>query len=91
MLRTAYGKDSMSKSQAFEWFSKFKCGVTSVQKTKENVDQEREVILNDRSITIREISDTLGLLLGNIQSFLTGDLKLRRIAAKFVPASFQMI
>ncbi|KAJ9583151.1 hypothetical protein L9F63_022502 [Diploptera punctata] len=31
MLRTAYGEEAMGKSQAFEWFSKFKRGVTSVK------------------------------------------------------------
>ncbi|PSN32414.1 hypothetical protein C0J52_17540 [Blattella germanica] len=100
MLRTAYGEESMGKSQAFEWFSKFKRGVTSVHdagcsgqptssKTQENVDRVREIVLNDRRFTIREISDALGLSFGSVQNILTDDLNMRRIAAKFVLSSDQ--
>lgn len=96
MLRTAYGEEAMGKSQAFEWFSKFKRGVTSVKdenrlgrptssKTNKNIDRVREMVLNDRRITIRELSDALALSFGSVQSILKDDLNMRRIAAKFVP------
>ncbi|PSN53698.1 hypothetical protein C0J52_02226 [Blattella germanica] len=82
MLRTAYGEESVGKSLAFESFSKFKRGVT---KPQENVDRVREIVLNDKRITIQEISDALGLSFGSVQNISTDDLNMRRIAAKFVP------
>jgi hypothetical protein len=63
----------------FEWFSKFRSGVTSVEnakhlgcpsmsKTDENVDQVKKLVLENRKIVICEGANVLGIRSGSVQS-----------------------
>jgi hypothetical protein len=56
----------------------------STSKTTENVEEIRELIHENRRRTIHELADTLGISYG-VGQFLTENLDMRRIAAKFVP------
>lgn len=47
-----------------------------------------ELINSDRSLTIREIHEDLGISIGSCHSILTSDLWIRRVVAKFVPRLF---
>ena len=96
MIQTAFGVDCMSRSRVFEWFARMKDGRTSVDddprsgrpstsKTSENIAAVQDLILSDRRLTIREISEELDLSFGSVQALLTEDLGMRRVAAKFVP------
>jgi hypothetical protein len=42
-------------------------------------------MLDNQRITIRELSDELGLLFCLVQSNMTEDLGMKRIAVKFIP------
>jgi AraC-like DNA-binding protein len=50
------------------------------------IDKVRSAVLDNRRITIRELSDELGLSFGSVQSILTEDLGKNRVSAKFVRA-----
>ena len=45
----------------------------------------REVIRADRRLTIREVAVEVRIAFGTCQKILTEDLRMRRVAAKFVP------
>jgi len=96
MLQQAYGDDAMGRSATFEWYSRFKNGRMSIEddersgrpcssNTAENVERVRVAVHEDRRRTINDISDIVGISFGSCQKILTDDLKMRRIAAKFVP------
>ena len=96
MIREAFGDQSLSRTQCFEWHSRFKRGRTSVEDdersgrpctstTAENVEKIRQIIHGDRRLTICEICDMVGISFGVCQAILTDNLNMRRIAAKFVP------
>jgi len=80
----------------YKWFERFRNGCESAEdeersrcpstsKTQENVERVSEMILSNRRLTIREISEDLNISYGSVQNILTTDLNMRRASAKFVP------
>ncbi|XP_008180994.1 daple-like protein [Acyrthosiphon pisum] len=60
-------------------------GRPSTSKTNETVARVREIIRNNRRLTIREVAEDVEITYGLCQEILTNDLGMSRIAAKFVP------
>ncbi|VVC38893.1 Transposase, type 1 [Cinara cedri] len=86
----------MSRTRVFEWFKRFKEGRTTVESEKregrpstsrneEMVQKIRTAIRGNRRLTIMELSNEFQISFGSIQTILTTDLDMRRVAAKFVP------
>jgi hypothetical protein len=94
MLRQAYGDEAMSRTQCFEWHRRFKGGRTSLEDeqsgrpstniTPENVERIREFVHVNHWRTINDIADIVGGSYGSVQTILTSELNMRRVAAKFV-------
>ena len=96
MLQAAFGESCLSRSKTFEWYSRFKNGRRSFEDdpcpgrpstfhTKETVARAREIICADRSLTIREVAEDVGIAFGTCQKIMTEDLQMRCVSAKFVP------
>jgi len=96
MLQKAFKEEALSRTQVYEWFAWFKRGEMSVEdhphsgrpstsRTDENVKEIRERINEDRQYTIDEISEATGVSWSSCQRILTMGLKMRHVAAKFVP------
>jgi hypothetical protein len=96
MLQQAFGETALSRSKAFEWYSRFQNGRTSIDdnphtvrpstaRTNETVDRVNAVIRGNRRLTIRETADELNLSFGTCQAILTQNLGMRRVSAKLVP------
>jgi len=96
MLKTAFGEQAMGRSQTFHWFSRFKTGRNSTDddersvrpvssSTPEMTERVRQIIREDRRCTIDEVSMLVGIIHGTCHKILTEDLKMRRVAPKFVP------
>ncbi|PNF37365.1 hypothetical protein B7P43_G17725, partial [Cryptotermes secundus] len=64
-------------------------GRTSTGTTPENVVKVRDLILQDRRVTIQDLCNTLGLSYGTCQRILSEELNMRRIAANFVTQLLQ--
>jgi hypothetical protein len=82
MLQQAFGETALSRFKAFEWYSRFKNGRTSIDddphsgrpstaRTNETVDRVNAVIRGNRHLAIREIADELNLSFGTCQAILT--------------------
>jgi len=96
ILKTAFGEQAMGRSQTFQWFSRFKAGRTSIDDDErsgrpvsssapEMIERVRQIIREDRHRTIDEVSMLVGIIHGTCHKILTEDLKMRRVASKFVP------
>jgi hypothetical protein len=96
MLQETFGDNAMSQSKTFLWYKRFKDGRTSVnddersgrQSTStppQNIAKVHETILADRSRTIHDICEIVGLSYGTVQCILADNLNVRHISAKFVP------
>ncbi|PNF38978.1 hypothetical protein B7P43_G06608 [Cryptotermes secundus] len=99
MLKQALGENNLGQTQTSNWYKRFKNGRTSTDddrsgrpskgKTPENVAKVRDLILQDRRLTIQDLCNTLGLSYGTCQRILSEELDVRRIAAKSVPQLLQ--
>ena len=96
MLKTAFGEQAMGRSQTFQWFSRFKAGRSSIDNdersgrpvcssTPEVIERVRQIIREDRRLTIDEVSMLVGISHGTCHKILPEDLKMRHVASKFVP------
>ena len=96
MLTKAYGKSAMSKTRVYEQYKRFQDGREDVEdderpgrpstlKTDENVEKGKEMVMNDRRITIREVADDVGISIGSCHEIFSNVLGMERVAAKFVP------
>ena len=71
----AYGESAMSKAIVYEWYKRFQDGREDVEDderpgrpststTDENVEKVKEMVMNDRRITIREVANDVGISIG---------------------------
>ena len=96
MLLLPYGDETASRARVFEWFKRFKEGRTTVEsdereghlstsRNEEMVQKIRTAIRGNRRLTIMELSNEFQISFGSVQTILTTDLDMRRVAAKFIP------
>jgi hypothetical protein len=85
MIQLAFGDQSLSRTQVFQWHARFKTGRTSVDDdvhtgrrtsctTPETVARIQELVRQDRRRTIRDIAEEVGIGYGTCQRVLTKEL-----------------
>ncbi|GFT99537.1 HTH_48 domain-containing protein [Nephila pilipes] len=90
------GEDAMGVTQIKEWFNRFKDGLTSAERKQRcgkpqnarsaaNVERVRNLVMTDRRLTVREISEEVGVSKDSAHAILREDSNMNRVAAKFVP------
>ena len=96
MLTKANADSAMSKKRAYEWYKRFqdgredgeddeRPGRSSTSTTDENVEKVKEMVMNDRRITIREVADDVGISIGSCHEIFSNVLGMKRVAANFIP------
>ena len=96
MLTKAYDESAMSKKRVYEWYKRFQNGREDVEDderpgrpsrstTDENMEKVKEMVMNDRRITIREVADDVGISISLCHEIFSSALGMKRVAAKFVP------
>jgi len=95
LLQQAYREVEMGRTQVFDWFRRFKEGITSAEsdprlgrlstsRNEEMIAKVRRIIRNNRRLTVQEISDDCGISVGSCDTILTNDLHMKRVRAKSV-------
>ncbi|UYV72152.1 hypothetical protein LAZ67_9001968 [Cordylochernes scorpioides] len=96
MLTVAYGEATLDRSNVYRWYKMFsegredvndeeRAGHPSTSTTDEKINEVEKMILANRRITVREVSEDLNISIGSCHSIFINDLGMRRVAAKFVP------
>jgi len=96
ILQQAYGENCLSRTQSYECYQRFKSGRTSIEDYPtsgrpssstgdDHIEKVRSVIRENRRLTIREVSEEVGICKSSCHTILTEKLKMHRVAAKFVP------
>ena len=60
-------------------------GRPSTSTTNENTEAVKKIVIKNRQITIREVSEDVGISVGSCHAIFSDILGLKRVAAKFVP------
>ena len=95
-LTAVFEAQALKRSTVYEWVAKFKDGRTSLEDkprpgrplssfTPENVVKVKACIMEDRRITIREISETLELNAFTVHQIIHQELDMRKLTARWVP------
>ena len=96
MLQTAFGASCMNRASVFEWHKRFKegresvmdderCGRSKEVRTPEWIGQIKNFMDKDSHVSIETISAQFDVSVGTVHTIIRGELKMRKICAKFVP------
>ena len=95
-LNSICGCEAPSRTSIYRWYGKFNRGRSSLQDkirkgrpksvvVPETTDAVRQLILQDRHVTYREIETTLGISGTSLHSILHQDLTVRKICSSWIP------
>ena len=95
-LKKAYGSECLSRTTCFEWHKRFTDGRESASDdsrsgrphtstSPEMITRCREIVDQDRRVTVENLSQTLDISIGSTHSLLVDHLKMRRVCALWVP------
>ena len=96
MLQTAFRPSCMNGASVFEWYKRFKegresvrdderCGRSKEVKSPELIGQIKNFMDKDRRVSIETISAQFDVSVGTVHTIIRGELKMRKICAKFEP------
>ena len=98
VIQQAFGDQSLSRAQVFQWHARFKTGRTSVDDdehtgrprsctTPETVARIQELVCQDRRRTIHGIAEEVGIGYATRQRVLVEELGKHLVAANLCPGS----
>jgi transposase len=87
MLQQAYGEDCLSRTQCYEWYQRIKSGRTSIEDDPksgrpssstgdDHIEKVRSVIRENRRLTVREVSEEVGVCKSSRHTILAEKLKM---------------
>jgi len=100
--RTSSGDNSLSPTQIKYWFNQFKNGRQAIKDLsnrrrgltvtdRTNVIIARELILEDRQITIDELADRMKISHGSAHTIVSKNLNMKRVEGKWIPRKLSEI
>ena len=99
MLVQVYGKEAVSRKCVYEWFKRFRegkettenaprSGRSSTSRTPEIIEKVRQMLVQDRRLTLRLIAEELGISKDTAHTIFRDDLGEWKICSQFVPHKF---
>ncbi|KAK9877482.1 hypothetical protein WA026_018591 [Henosepilachna vigintioctopunctata] len=95
-----FGDGAPSRSSVYRWYDEFNRGRISLQDefcegrpksvVPKTIDGVRELILQDRHVTYREIETTLGISGTSIHSILHKHLTVKKICSRCIPLNLSI-
>ncbi|CAK9815952.1 Histone-lysine N-methyltransferase SETMAR [Anthophora plagiata] len=95
-LISTFGDEAPSKTTVYHWFSEFNRGRHSLTDefkegrpksvvVPQNIDAVRELVMQDRHLTYREIEASLGITMTSIHKILHEHLAMKKICSRWIP------
>lgn len=95
-LQAQFGDDTLSKTQVFDWATKFWDGRDRVENenhkqrpatsvNEDNIQAVRELVEGDRRITVANIASEVGISVGSVHTIVSDTLGYSKVSAKWVP------
>lgn len=101
MVQKAFGEQVMSKKNVYKWYKDFqdgrervedeeRSGRPSTSTDEAHINKVKELVLKDRRLTIRDLSDNIGISKGSVNTILKDVLGLRRVKSRLVPKKLNL-
>ncbi|XP_025158379.1 histone-lysine N-methyltransferase SETMAR-like [Harpegnathos saltator] len=101
-LNSTFGDEAPSKTTIYRWYTEFNRGRSSLSDefregcpksvvVPENIDAVRELILQDRHVTYREIEASLGISGTSIHSILHEHLAVKKICSRWISHNLTIV
>ena len=95
-LRAQFREECLSRTQVYKWSADFKTGRTTVENephprrprtsiTDDKIHGIEKLILENRRVHVRDMTDELGISVGSVESIIHERLGFRKISARWVP------
>ena len=95
-IQAQFGEKSLSQARVYSWAKEFREGRDRVENqphprrprtsiTSENVTRVEQLILDNRRITVREISEAVGISVGSVEDIVHKELQFSKVSARWVP------
>jgi len=95
MLVQVYGDSAMKKTAVYRWVKRFSerresvtneesSGRPATSKTEENIAKVRQIMRENRRLTVRSIAERVNIDRETVRKILTEDLDMRKLCAKMV-------
>jgi len=96
MLVQVYRDNAMKKTAVCKWVKRFsegreivtdeeESGQTATSRTEENITKSRQIVLENRRLTVRSIAEQANIDRETVRKILAEDLNVRKVCAKMVP------
>ena len=98
-LEKHHEESAPSHCMVHKWFTEFRCSRINTSDTErpgrpkevtcqEMIDKIHDIVLNDRRLKVREISETVNISVGRVWHILHERLGMRKLSARWVPRLF---
>ena len=95
-LAKYYKECAPSHGMVHQWFTEFRCGRISTSDaerlgrpkevtSQEMIDKIHDIVLNNRRLKVREISETVNISVGRVWHILNECLGMRKLSTRWVP------
>jgi len=99
MLVQVYGDSAMKKTAVYKWVKRFfegresvtdeeRSGRPTTNRTEENIAKVRQILRENRRLTVRSIAEQVDIDRETVRNILTEDLDMRKVCAKMVSKEF---
>jgi len=96
MLVQVYGHNAMKKTTVYKWVKRFsevresvtdkeRSGRPATSRTEENIAKVRQIMRENRQLTVRSIAKQVNIDRETVRKILTEDLDMRKVCAKMIP------
>ena len=96
MLVQVYVDSAMKKTAVYNWEKRFsersesvtdeeRSGRPATSRTEENIAKVRQIVRENRRLTVRSIAEQVNINRETVRNTLTEDLDMRKLCAKMIP------
>ena len=99
MLRKAFGNSTMSQKNVYKWYKEGRERVNDLERSArsststddQHVNKVKELVLKNRRLTVKDLTDMIGVSEGSVKTILKDHLGLWKVKSRLVPKTLNFL